>query len=1266
MLTFAGDGLLIQFTSGKAHICAKEMMKFVRDFKISATGTGKISLEMKAVLLEGSWYDSIVGDSSRAFRFTFGDGIPLLAQAEDNASAGDIIVIKHEELKKISDKRKDRQEYILKKAFIPRDTYRIIDSTAAGDHRPVSCMFLKFEDLDPGISGLDIVESKINALQQIVEKHKGSMQLIDNITLHGFKILCLFGAPLSYGDDTKNAVSAGMEIIHYLDADAEVRKYRIAINEGYVFSGIIGNKWRRTFTVMGDVVNTAARLCATSPYGRLVISDAVRRIGSSWLDLESLDGVKVKGKKSALKRYSVNGIKSDYVYSTEYIGRNEELELLREFLVSSEITKIVEGAAGIGKTRFITESMKKLKGEGLNVLRGINDRLKPPYFMFSTMIRNYAGILHADDEAELRIKFEGHIRQIASKNDDEHSKELIRRLPVLGIVLFGLDYPESIYHRLTPQLKKENVLDGIRYYLLCLPRPLCICFENVHLASRDDIDALNNLMKIMRLSGSTDINFLLVRRSEADIAADEGFADNALVISGLSPTESKLLIFDLLGDMTLESDVENIILERSEGNPFYIEQYISYLIDRELIEEDSGNWKKTANFRDELLPENVFSMIISRVDILENNIKEVLRVASVIGRNFQQKILEKVLRSAVHTHLQKSENENLIAALNEKEMEYIFSNRIIRDVIYDSILRKNRREFHLTIGNILEEEKAKGKFALDTLAYHFAQAEEWPKAAKYLKLAGSEAWDMYRTETAEEYLNRSIDIILQDVPDMRSQLSDIYDKLGIVLRFKGDYKESATTYEKMLEYSQTTEDAVKAMISLADVTEIFGDYKRTLSILKDAEKRLDAELQDDIMLRSKLYAIRCSLKRIRGDSAAAIAEGKKSLIIEKLLQTGDEHVKRLAIKSFNNLGLAYWNSGELDTALKYFYKCVDISKDIDDKFLISTIYSNMGIIFQYKNDPDTAKEYYMRSLEVSLEIGHKRSISISYGNIGTLYYDEEKYAEAFEYFQKDIKLASEIGDRRGLGIAYGNLANIYDARGEYEEAIEYYLKYLSISEEVDFKMGISISAGNIGETYVKLGEIEKGKEHFQRSLEVSIEIGDHEGELIALENLGEIYLNCGALKTAAEYLNGAYEKCSDSGDSKSGFRILLNQLMLHFQTRENNMITDVKKKLSELLKDKEISKKLWKYHFTLGKGQFFQNEFEKSLESLQLSLKNVPSDIGKEEKGDLLFNLGKCILKGGFKTPENGKKHLRDAINIFRQNKLAVKAGKAEALLKNM
>ncbi|MCK5399738.1 tetratricopeptide repeat protein, partial [bacterium] len=396
------------------------------------------------------------------------------------------------------------------------------------------------------------------------------------------------------------------------------------------------------------------------------------------------------------------------------------------------------------------------------------------------------------------------------------------------------------------------------------------------------------------------------------------------------------------------------------------------------------------------------------------------------------------------------------------------------------------REFHLTIGNILEEEKAKGKFAHETLAYHYAQAEEWPKAAKYLKLAGSEAWDMYRTETAEEYLNRSIDIILQDVPDMRSQLSDIYDKLGIVLRFKGDYKESAATYEKMLEYSQTSEDAVKAMISLADVTEIFGDYKRTLSILKDAEKRLDAELQDDIMLRSKLYAIRCSLKRIRGDSAVAIAEGKKSLIIEKLLQNGDEHVKRLAIKSFNNLGLAYWNSGKLDTALKYFYKCVDISKDIDDKFLISTIYSNMGIIFQYKNDPDTAKEYYMRSLEVSLEIGHKRSISISYGNIGTLYYDEEKYAEAFEYFQKDINLASEIGDRRGLGIAYGNLANIYDARGEYEEAIEYYLKYLSISEEVDFKMGISIAAGNIGGTYVKLGEIEKGKEHFQKSLEVSI------------------------------------------------------------------------------------------------------------------------------------------------------------------------------------
>ncbi len=248
---------------------------------------------------------------------------------------------------------------------------------------------------------------------------------------------------------------------------------------------------------------------------------------------------------------------------------------------------------------------------------------------------------------------------------------------------------------------------------------------------------------------------------------------------------------------------------------------------------------------------------------------------------------------------------------------------------------------------------------------------------------------------------------------------------------------------------------------------------------------------------------------------------KRKEINEYLLDKATD--KKFKAEILNDLGLIYYHLGELDKALEYFMKALEIGKEIGYKKIIAAIYLNIGNVYRIRGELDTAIEYYNKALKMSEELGHKYGMAISYLNIGNIYSMEWKFDRALEYYNKAIKIGKEIKDKEIIAAGYTNIGNINMMRNKLDKAMDYYNKAMKICTELGYKEIISVIYANIGDIYNKKGELDKAIEYYNKAIELDRTIGDIEGMAIVYRNIGGIYLLKGELDKALEYYNKALE-----------------------------------------------------------------------------------------------------------------------------------------------
>ncbi|NQV17697.1 MAG: tetratricopeptide repeat protein [Armatimonadetes bacterium] len=1011
-----------------------------------------------------------------------------------------------------------------------------------GENRIVSIFFLDIKGFTSISEKLHpekikrIIDRIFKVFSNVIIKYGGNIDKYE-----GDKIMALFGSKRTSETDTERAVKSGLDILNKLKQINEMLKpqnielnVRIGINTGLVTTGKVGLGREGDFTVYGDAVNLASRMESNAPLNSIMIPLKTKRLVTDVFKFESLGNIQVKGKTEPIEVYKVLGTapdkierweRSKLIKKPDYVGRENEFKQIKEFFKNSQkqIGKIdkeykpvvigLRGSAGLGKSRFIfefTESIIKkhkiINPEKLVVRGYTKSYAQSPNTLFTALLKNYMNISDNDPKQTVEKKFEQTIAEIFEDLSKEERQTLKKAKPILGFLL-GIKYDDVRLKNPDPKSLQTEIQLSLRHFLEAIAKvsnrlnfPLIIILEDLHWFDEASLNTLKVILTALNVEEKRtnkpckNLFFLLSYRNEFKNLPEFGFRTQfkEFILKPLTIENSDIMILSMLGTIDIPEKIKNELLEKSEGNPFYIEEWIHSLIDNNVIEFINNKWQINKDITNIPIPGTLNSLILSRIDRMEDRLKSLLQKASVIGNSFLHSILEAIeitLGNEKTFNQVLSELINMDWLIKEKELEesdakYLFKHIITCNVAYKTILNFNKKILHKLIAEFVEERFGKNKEYFAFLANHFEKAEMKDKTIEYLEKAGDHAKENYDNEQAIEL------------------------------------------YDKLLGQQITTELKIDTLLKKGEILRLIGKWKDAIKIFRNALK-LSQELGDKKKF-SNVVGNMGSVYLKQSNYSKAMECYEEKLKISKEL--GDE----LGIaRVFGSKGRIYWSKGDYFRAKECFEKQLKISEELENKGAISKAVGNMGNVYKIQSNFTKAMECYEGQLKISEELGFKNGISVAVGNMGVIHYFQGNYVKAIECIDKQLKICEELGDKKGISNAVGSMGSVYLKQGNYSKAMECYKKDLTICEELGDKKGISIVLGNMGVIYSNQGNYSKAMECHEEELKICEEQGNKRGISFAFGNMGCIHYRQDDYPKAMECYKKDLTICEDLGD-KSG------------------------------------------------------------------------------------------------------------------------------------
>jgi class 3 adenylate cyclase len=489
------------------------------------------------------------------------------------------------------------------------------------------------------------------------------------------ELLVFFGAPVAHEDDPVRAVRAALELLEAIQAYALTVKQthsidfgvRISLSTGPVQLGPVSNDLKYEYSALGGSLNLAAFLEATKLAMSVLVSESTYRFIAPFCTSLDLGSIELPAISALLPErihiYQVTGLldvpgKSRGLSGliSPMVGRQNELSALVQLgrAVQAGLGRavLIQGEPGVGKTRLVQEWKKVTAYSGNpNPLRWIEGSCfsygqEMAFHLVQSLLHSLIGTPLTASESETRAAFQG-LLQILMPND------WMEVYPYLGHILNLALEGEALerIQRLDPRAHVAQAQAALRRLLSILAsrQPLVIILEDLHWS---DPSSVNFLSPLLSLAASEPILFCLIMRIERDSAGRRlvtaahdalGSRLSTINVEALNPADSRKLVSNLLAIEALPENVREIILRKSEGNPFFVEEVIRMLIDRQAIVQVNGQWQSGVNIETVEIPDNLHGLLLARIDRLPEEVKETLRVAAVIGRQFPLKVLEHVL-----------------------------------------------------------------------------------------------------------------------------------------------------------------------------------------------------------------------------------------------------------------------------------------------------------------------------------------------------------------------------------------------------------------------------------------------------------------------------------------------------------------------------------------------------------------------------------------------------------------------------------------------
>jgi class 3 adenylate cyclase len=559
---------------------------------------------------------------------------------------------------------------------------KMLAAKLTGERKPVTALFADVvgstalaERMDPE-DWTAMMNEAFDHLSKAVFRYEGTIA-----QLQGDAMLAFFGAPVAHEDDPERAVLAALEMVTATDEFARQLKQthgidfriRAGINTGPVVVGNVGSDLRYEYTALGDAVNVAARMQSAAEPGTVLITANTQRLAPEAFDLEDLGDIEVKGKTDPVHAYRVLGRRADPArqrglarvgLDSPMIGRSEPLEQLEELLAVVRAGRgrlaFLMGEPGIGKSRLIAElhraALDGAKGAGGAApvawfeARCVSYGRTQPYHLLIDLIRSTLGIAFLASEAEARAALD---REVGRLLGDEAADAA----PYLAHLLSLPLRPDEVDRaKIEPDVMQGRYIAATHRLLRALTArgTIVLVCEDLHWADSASIDVMTQLLP---LAAALPVLLVGALRAETDSAgwrlvtqAREFFGQalTEIVLQPLTDAESRDLVAHLLAIESLPESVRDLILGRAEGNPFFVEEVVRMLIGRGVIVLVDGRWTATGDVGAIDIPETLHGLLLARIDQLPEAAKRSLRVASVIGRQFPVRVLERVLAQGTH------------------------------------------------------------------------------------------------------------------------------------------------------------------------------------------------------------------------------------------------------------------------------------------------------------------------------------------------------------------------------------------------------------------------------------------------------------------------------------------------------------------------------------------------------------------------------------------------------------------------------------------
>ena len=707
-----------------------------------------------------------------------------------------------------------------------------------GERRIVTMLFCDVEGSTAAAERLDpedwaeIMNGGFEHLITPVYRYEGTVA-----RLMGDAILAFFGAPIAHEDDPERAALAGLDILAAARPYAETVRsrhgvdfnVRVRINTGLVVVGEVGSDLHVEYTALGDAVNLAARMEQTAQSNTIQISDNTYKLIAPVFEFEHLGGVAVKGKAEPVESYRVLGLKAERGAQrgieglhSPLVGRDVEMATLRRVVDElrsgrGQVASVVADA-GLGKSRLISELRQDLEAEG--VIGGQGDLgigwvegrsfsydTTRPYAPLIDLFSSCFGFKPGDDTTQKYDKIVATV-EAALPGETETT------VPYFGSVL-GVDLPprdvEMIRYLQPPQVR-DRVFDATARLVAGLAhrRPLVMVLDDLHWADSSSLELLENLMAVTE--DAVVLILVLFRPSREDpswqfhekASRDFYHRYTHIQLRPLDDAQSRDLVRNLLHVEGLPEGMRRLILSKSEGNPFFVEEVIRSLLDAQVVVRDGEGFRATEEINDIAVPDTLAAVLTTRLDRLPDETKLVAQTAAVIGREFSVATLEQVHagESDIGKHLAELVKRELVQEKGRLgDRTYLFKHALTRQTAYASVLLKRRRSTHLSAGEFLE---ATAPERVHDIARHFSEAREKTRALPYLVAAGQASFSAYSMPEAASYFQKALDA--HDEDSDATLVKHAYEGLMGALAFSNDVDEALGVLDQMLDEGMLRDD----------------------------------------------------------------------------------------------------------------------------------------------------------------------------------------------------------------------------------------------------------------------------------------------------------------------------------------------------------------------------------------------------------------------------------------------------------------------------